>query len=74
MLTSACSDDSNGTITGPGGIGGGGTGGGNNRGTVNFTIGNQILQEGYDFDQDGQTDDSFILLQNQVFLLKLPKF
>lgn len=62
ILIFGCNDNPT-SSNNSGGIGGPISGGGNNNnGGVNFTMTHQVLQEGYDFDNDGQQDDSFYLV------------
>lgn len=63
----SCSDDS--SITSPSGIGGGDNTGGT--GSVTFKISHQLISEGYDFDQDGQQDDSFYLTASPSASIKI---
>ena len=58
-------DDDNSTILGPNTGGTGGTG------AVTFTISHQVLQEGQDFDGDGQADDSFYLTASPSVAVKI---
>lgn len=72
IISTGCSDDA--SVTSPTGSGlgigdGGGTGTGG--GSVTFTIGNQKLQEGYDFDNDGQADESFYLTATPSVSVKI---
>lgn len=59
-----CSDDS--SDSNPVGLGGNG-----GQGSVTFTISNQKLQEGCDFDNDGQGDDSFYLTASPSVAVKI---
>jgi len=65
----ACSDDksdsSGSNILGPNTGGTGGTG------NVTFTIAHQLVQEGQDFDEDGQADDSFYLTASPSVSIKI---
>ncbi len=68
ILLFGCNDNATNTtgggITDP--IGGGGGNGG-----VNFSMTHQVLQEGYDFDNDGQQDDSFYLVATPSVSVKI---
>ncbi len=72
IFSIGCSDDASVTSPTDGGFGigdGGGTGTGG--GSVTFQIANQVKQEGYDFDSDGQTDDSFYLTATPSVSVKI---
>ena len=69
ILSFGCSEDDSGdnnsNILGPNTGGTGGTG------SVTFTISHQILQEGQDFNGDGQADDSFYLTASPSVAVKI---
>ncbi len=71
LIINACDDNTGGggSLTDPlgGGLGGG------NSGSVSFTIGKITVQEGYDFDQDGQADESFYLTAKPSVSIKITK-
>lgn len=72
ILSTGCSDDSSVTSPTSGGLGIGDDGGtGTGGGSVTFKIANQVLQEGYDFDNDGQADDSFYLTASPSVSVKI---
>lgn len=72
FITIGCSDDASVTSPNSGGLGiGDGNGGGSGGGSVTFKIANQKLQEGYDFDNDGQADESFYLTASPSVAVKI---
>ncbi len=72
FITIGCSDDASVTSPNSGGLGiGDGNGSGGGGGSVTFKIGNQKLQEGYDFDNDGQADESFYLTASPSVAVKI---